>query len=302
MAHPLVTIITPSYQRADFIGGAIDSVDAQTHANIEHIVIDGGSSDGTVDLLRAHAEAGRFDYVSEPDCGMYDAINKGLRRARGEIIGYINTDDRYFPWSVKTAVDFLEAHPDVDLVYGDTLVNDRRHGIRYVNVMPTFSATWLRCGGILPQPTVFFRRRVFERIGPFQKDVKYLADCEYWLRASAAGHRIAKVHEVQAVEINHSGTIRETLAQAVDEEKQRLIDIHASTFGRHPAVATVVRRVKYVEKELLALRLITGGALAGENWSAFLASHDVTVDLAAYFGEKLRRRNRAVWSIEPKHG
>jgi glycosyltransferase involved in cell wall biosynthesis len=116
-ALPLVSIITPSLNAVRFIGDTLDSVRAQDYPNIEHVVVDGGSEDGTVDLLR---RAPGVVWTSRKDAGMYDAINSGLRMARGEIVAYQNADDRYVtPDAVSTAVRYLRDHPDTDVVYGD---------------------------------------------------------------------------------------------------------------------------------------------------------------------------------------
>ena len=303
MINPLVSIITPSFNRADFIEETIRSVAAQSYRNNEYFVIDGGSTDGTVDMLEAQERTGSLRYVSEADGGMYDAINKGLARSRGDVLCYINTDDRYLPWSVETAVRYLDDHSDVDIVYGDTLVHDLDIGRFTLNILPFFSSAWLRSGGIIPQPTVFFRRRVYEAIGDFRREVRYLADCEYWLRADRARMRFAKLHEVMAVETNHSGTIRETLAAALTEEKRKLLEIYCPVVLRPAWTRSLLLRAKYVEKEILMLLFfLRNHQGSGKEWSLFRGAYKINVNIAQYLLDKLLRTNSNNWELEERHG
>src|SRR5919106_3974396 len=117
-ARPLVSIVTPVLNRVSTVGHALASVSAQTYPDIEHIVVDGGSTDGTVEILEGFGSPFDFHWVSEADGGMYEAINKGFRLARGQMLAYINSDDLYLPWSVEVAVSHLST-TRADLVYGD---------------------------------------------------------------------------------------------------------------------------------------------------------------------------------------
>ena len=121
----LVSIVTPTLNRADSIGDVLASVAAQTHGSIEHIIVDGGSTDGTVEVVERFSRTARYPirWISEPDTGMYDAINKGLRMARGDVVAYLNSDDLYFPWSVETAVRTLQE--GCDFVFGDVAISRR---------------------------------------------------------------------------------------------------------------------------------------------------------------------------------
>src|SRR4030042_1239734 len=113
---PLVPIVPPSLNKGRFIEETILSIKNQTYPRIEHIVIDGGSTDETLDILRKYGDS--LVWISEPDKGMYDASNKGITMAKGEILGWLMADDTYMPWAVETAVRFLVENPDVVMVYG----------------------------------------------------------------------------------------------------------------------------------------------------------------------------------------
>src|SRR5437867_4022902 len=115
--RPDITVITPSYNQGIFIEETIRSVLAQTGVVLEYLVMDGGSTDQTVEILRKYSE--RLQYVSKPDRGQTDAINEGMRRARGRILAYLNSDDTYLPGAVAKAVRFLDEHPEYAMVYGE---------------------------------------------------------------------------------------------------------------------------------------------------------------------------------------
>ena len=165
MKQPLVSIVTPSFNQGAFIKDCIESIAAQTYHNIEHIVVDGESTDETLDVLRRYEGNYNMRWLSEPDGGMYEAINKGLRQARGEIVAYLNCDDLYFPWSVATAVEALTRLPDVDLIYGDLLNVDAGSKNGILVFYPPFNYGFLRRSGVLGQPTIFWRRSAYEAMG-----------------------------------------------------------------------------------------------------------------------------------------
>ncbi|MBT7818335.1 MAG: glycosyltransferase, partial [Chloroflexi bacterium] len=117
--QPLVSIITPSYNQAEYLEKTITSVLGQTYPNIEYIIIDGGSEDGSKEIIEKYQKKIKY-WVSEPDQGQTDAINKGFAKANGEILAWLNSDDTYEPHAVAEAVTYLLEHPEIGLVYGDT--------------------------------------------------------------------------------------------------------------------------------------------------------------------------------------
>jgi glycosyltransferase involved in cell wall biosynthesis len=180
-AHPLVSIITPSFNKGPYIEETIFSIRNQTYNNIEHIVIDGGSSDETISILKHHNND--LKWISEPDRGQSDAINKGWRLAKGEIIAYLNADDTYLSTAVETVVYFFEQNPEIFMVYGDGIMTDE-HGKNEHS---------FRCGEFnlkdfvfrrlnIFQPSVFLRKEIFETVGNVDEKLHLAMDFDYWLR------------------------------------------------------------------------------------------------------------------------
>lgn len=186
-AHPpLVSIITPSLDQGRFLPATLRSVASQTYPRMEHVIVDGGSTDGSVAIIRAHAATfpGKVIWVSEPDKGQTDAINKGLRIASGSILAYLNSDDTYEPGTVAAAAGFLQEHPDIALVHGRGFHVDS--GGRRLDEYPSkpcdHSSLAEYCH--ICQPTAFWRREVLDAIGPFDGSLRFCMDYDYWIRAS----------------------------------------------------------------------------------------------------------------------
>jgi glycosyltransferase involved in cell wall biosynthesis len=184
MSLPKVTIVTPSYQQAAFLEQTICSVLDQDYPNIEYMVIDGGSTDGSVEIIQRYASRLAY-WVSEPDSGQAEAINKGLLRATGEIVAWINSDDYYLPGAVRRAVEVLTAQPELGFVYADVLAVDGAG--RPVNRMRygDWGLDGLLAFRMIGQPSVFIRRTALEQAGLLRADMGYLLDHDLWLRIAA---------------------------------------------------------------------------------------------------------------------
>lgn len=180
---PLVTIVTPSYNQAPFLEATIRSVLDQDYPRVEYIVNDGGSTDGSAEIVQRYA--GRLaGWVSERDAGQSDAVNKGWRAAKGDILAWLNSDDTYLPGAIRQAVDFMQAHPDIGLVYGDCpLIDAQDKRIGTLRSQP-FALKTLLYTNYIPQPTVFIRRAVSERIGLLNPEMQYAMDYDYWMRTA----------------------------------------------------------------------------------------------------------------------
>jgi glycosyltransferase involved in cell wall biosynthesis len=216
-AGPLVSIVTPSYRQSRYIADTIRSVLAQEYPNLEYLVMDGGSTDGTVEILKQYED--RLAWRSEKDGGQADAINKGLRLAKGEILGWLNSDDTYEPGAISKIVQYFRTHPDVGVVYGEGHHIDA-HG-HYVERYPTepFDSQRLQETCFICQPAAFFRAEVFHAVGPLDANLLYCPDYEYWLRA-AKRFRIGYVAEHLANSRLHAET--KTLSRRVQAHEEIL--------------------------------------------------------------------------------
>ena len=182
---PIVSIITPSFNQARYIEATVQSVLAQDYPRIEYIIVDGASTDGTVDILKKF-EGRIASWVSEPDKGQTDAINKGFARAKGDILAWINSDDTYEAGAVGAAVKFLQGHPDVGMVYGDcNFINESGRVIGKFNSAQT-DERLLRQGYVhIPQQTAFFRADLWRQVGPLDPSFYFAMDYDLWTRLAA---------------------------------------------------------------------------------------------------------------------
>ncbi len=182
-ALPLVSIITPSFNQAQFLERTIQSVLNQDYPRIEYIVIDGGSTDGSVEIIKKY-QRGISAWVSEPDRGQTEAINKGFNRANGEILAWLNSDDTYHhPHAVSEAVEYLIQNPNVAMVYADcNFINEADQIIGKFNAKQT-DYRRLRAGYVhIPQQTMFFRAADWKALGPLDPSFYFAMDYDLWTR------------------------------------------------------------------------------------------------------------------------
>ena len=184
------SIITPNYNGARFLEECVRSVHAQRGAGVEveHIVIDGGSRDESLEVLQPY-RGGITHLVSEPDRGAASAINKGLRLATGDVIGWLNSDDRYFPGALARVATVMQAHPGKALCFGHCpILNEEGVEIRQAITrfkecfFPVSSRFMIQSINYISQPAMFFRRSAFEAAGPLREDFRYAWDYEFILR------------------------------------------------------------------------------------------------------------------------
>jgi glycosyltransferase involved in cell wall biosynthesis len=200
---PRITVITPSFNHARFLKQCINSVLEQGHHNLQHLVLDGGSTDHTLDILRGYGD--RIVWKSQPDRGQSHAVNSGLRSADGEIIGWLNSDDYYLPGAFARVIECFRQHPAAAMVYGRALmVNERGDTMREY---PTFPLTRddLRRKCYVCQPTVFLRRSMLEDVGLLNERLDVCLDYDWWLRIGRT-HELAFCDHVLAASRHYAAT------------------------------------------------------------------------------------------------
>jgi glycosyltransferase involved in cell wall biosynthesis len=192
----LVSIVTPSYNQAVFLRRTIESVLTQTYKNIEYLVIDGGSKDGSVDILKSYGN--RVRWLSEADRGQAHAINKGFALCKGQVLGYLNSDDTLLPDTVEKVMDFFASRPRCDMVYGDANYIDKNDHVigKYNTADYSFARLMLDC--CVCQPAAFWRETIAAQVGPFDESLDIVMDYDYWLRIARSGGHIAHLSEVLA--------------------------------------------------------------------------------------------------------
>jgi hypothetical protein len=180
--QPVVSIITPSFNQGQFLGDAIDSVLNQDYPAIEYLVIDAVSTDETRDILGTYGD--RVQWISEPDSGQADGIDKGIRRTSGEIVAWLNADDRYLPGAVSAAVLALSEDPALAGVYGDAELVDPEGDLigRYSQVEPFDIGRLVNVLDYIVQPATFFRRAAYESAGGLDHSLHYCLDYDLWIR------------------------------------------------------------------------------------------------------------------------
>lgn len=188
MDRPLVSIIIPSYNQGRFIRETIDSILTQDYRPIEVLVFDGASKDETVDVLRSYGELPELQWWSEPDAGVVDAVNKGLARAKGDILAIQSSDDLYLPGAIRAAVDAFVESPALALVYGDCEYIDAQSRVTARTHLDPFDlAAYVAKRTFIPQPSAFFTRRAADAAGKWRQEVSFAADAEFYLRIVTHG-------------------------------------------------------------------------------------------------------------------
>ena len=263
--NPLVSIVTPSYNQARFLEATLRSVLEQDYPSIEYLVIDGASTDGSVDIIRRYADRLAW-WVSEKDSGQSEAINKGLRRAKGEFIGWLNSDDVYLPGAVRAAVQAFQIHPAAGLVYGDALAIDAEGKEFNRMCARPYSLTDLLSFHIICQPAAFMRRSVLERVNYLNPAYHMLMDHLLWMEMARVAP-IVYIPQTWAAARYHDRAKNRTSGVAFGREAHMLIGNLSTRAEFAPIIEKDQKRVLAGMERFDAFYLTD----AGESWNALKA-------------------------------
>jgi glycosyltransferase involved in cell wall biosynthesis len=251
-----ISIVTPSLNQGKFLREALESVSTQNYTQIEHLVLDGGSTDQTLPVLRSFNDDKAWDHLrwtSAPDNGQSDALNRGFAQARGDIIGWLNSDDRYRRGCFEHIVKTFDEHPEVDILYGDFTVMNESGKLLELRREIAFNRFILFYHRVLyiPTPATFFRRRVFEDGNRLRTDLHYAMDYEFFLRLARAGYRIRHTPRLLAdFRLHPASKSCSDAGRQADEKREILYSM--STFGARLHSARLRRFT------LLALQFVAG--------------------------------------------
>lgn len=202
---PRISIVTPSYNQGQFIEETIRSILLQGYPNLEYIIMDGGSTDGTIEIIRKYGRHLAY-WVSEKDRGQSHAINKGMARATGQIRAYLNSDDTYLPGALARVADHATKQPEADLIYGKCRISDengKKIGERvgsiatFDEIIDLWNVWWKQRN--LVQPEVFWTDRIAGKVGPLREDLYWVMDFDYWLRILHAGGQVGFINSELAM-------------------------------------------------------------------------------------------------------
>ena len=275
---PRITIVTPSFNQAPYLEAAIRSVLAQEYPNLEYIICDGGSTDGSIDIIRRYTPY-LAHWTAEPDGGPADAINRGLAAATGEILGWLNSDDLYLPGALHAAAEAFVNHPEADLVYGEGWYIDeageRIEPCRFVRRL--FVRRYLVNRDPILQPAAFWRRSLWQQVGPLDMALRWVFDWEWFIRAHTAGtfHYIPRdmaYYRVQPQALTRTGGLARQLEHGrvtrrygawwhpnhIVQQTRRLDAVGQRLTGRRPGAAAALVRLPFALPRLTAEWLLRG--------------------------------------------
>ena len=248
---PSIAIVTPSLNGAKYLQATIESVLAQHYPNLGYLIADACSNDGTIELLKAYGE--KIAWFSEQDAGQGNAINRGFARVTGEIMAYLNSDDTLLPGTLAYVARAFQSNPSIDVIYGHRICIDE-DGLEIGRcVLPPHDKRAIKWADYIPQETMFWRRRVWEKVGPIDENFHYALDWDFILRAQAAGFRFHRMPRFLACFRIHAKQKTTTNVDVGHDEQRKLRRIH---LGHDPTGAEVGRAIRgYLRRHVLFHRL-----------------------------------------------
>jgi glycosyltransferase involved in cell wall biosynthesis len=267
MKMPRISIVTPSYNQAAYIGWTVRSVLLQRYPNLEYIVMDGGSTDGTQAVLEPYRSQFAH-YVCEKDNGQSDAVARGFERCTGQIMGYLNSDDMLAPDALQFVADFFGQHPDVDAIYSHrvTVVEDNR--VVSYWILPPHSNYLMQRWDLIPQETCFWRRSLFERAGNIDPSFRFALDYDLFLRYMQVGRFVRVNRFLGAFRYHSTAKTHTLLAEVGQEEIRRVRQMHGVKIHRGESMLGGVYSllVQRAGARHATLRRIKPGALPGKGY------------------------------------
>jgi len=236
---PKISIITPSYNQANFIEDAIKSVLGQNYPNFEHIIIDGGSVDGTVDILKKYPH---LKWISEPDKGQSEAVNKGILISTGEIIGWLNADDIYYPDTFRAVAEIFRNNPNIDIIFGNYCYIDENGELLSIRREIPFNFKiylWTKncyhanCAG-------FFKRRCFEQFGLLNETLHYSMDFELYLRFYINGCQFYQCDKIFGGYRIHSTSKTSLYKNKQREEAEKIFELYKHRIGKYKIIGFIL--------------------------------------------------------------
>jgi glycosyltransferase involved in cell wall biosynthesis len=225
---PLVSIVTPSYNQGEFIEDTLLSVKNQDYTNIEHIIVDGGSNDNTLEILKKYEGTYNMRWISEPDEGQSDAVNKGFKMSKGEILGWVNSDDAYFDISaISNIVKFFNKYSKADVIYGDAVSINENNLILYILKNRTFNYNYLKKACFITQPAAFFRKKIADEF-QLSTNLNCAMDYDFWIRIGKK-HKFQYVNRILAVDRTHK---RRKMNAKIDEMIKESVSV-SNEYGQH---------------------------------------------------------------------
>jgi len=255
--NPTVSIVTPSFNQGRFLEQTIRSVLEQEYPSLEYFVIDGGSTDSSVEIIKRY-EKKLAGWVSEKDKGQADAINKGLHQSHGEIVAWLNSDDYYLPNTIQRAVETFRQYPDAGLVYGNVLSVDKNSVTFNLQTFKPFNLLDMMSFCIISQPAVFIRRSVLEQAGLLDPSFHMLLDHHLWLRMARIATMV-HIPETLAAARYHAGAKNITSTADFGREAFRIVDWMKSSAEFSSAFEQNKPRILGGAHRLDAFYLLDGG-------------------------------------------
>lgn len=263
---PTVSILIPSYNQGQFIRDCIDSILQQDYRPLRIHVVDGASTDDTVSVLESYGDCEELDWVSEPDKGVVDAVNKGFGRVTGDIVGIQSSDDMYLPGAIRRVVNQFLGASDLGLIYGDTLKVDAEGNELLRKKTETYSLenlltfrTWI------PQPSAFFRRQMLEHCGGWDESIPYAPDTDLWIRM-AYRTKVHKINDFLSQRRMHDAQ-RDTQGAKIIRDFCKMIDQSSDIANSTPEI----RRAAEAAKHLIRIRYSDERSDWSNAWNLFQA-------------------------------